>query len=71
MVDGSWVVAVKLGALRPSVPLLLLRGQWARGGQGTVPEEAASWEHEMGWGAGCQAYISCLPDRPHGSLPFL
>ena len=72
--DGSWVVAVKRGALRPRVPLLLLTAEWAQGasrGTSLRRQQAGSVTWGGAWGARCRAYISCLPDRPHGSLPFL
>lgn len=47
-------------------------GPGAGGGTSLRRQQAGS----VRWGVGVQdaryrAYISCLPDRPHGSLPFL
>lgn len=46
-------------------------GQGAGGERVLRRQQAGS----VRWGGcarhGCHAYISCLPDRPHGSLPFL
>lgn len=63
MEAGQW--AVEQGAPWPRAPLLLSRGRRALG------RRQAGRQDGRGWRGQCWAYISCLPERPHGSLPFL
>lgn len=52
-------------------PVSALKGKWTLGRGGSY--EVASWAGKNGEGlrAMSLAYISCFPERPHGSLPFL